>query len=1023
MRRIILSFAPIVCAALSIATAAQTPATSWTDAASRFNRAGLHDAALDMLAPGQYDATTPHTLPGEQSNPLELDSHADAQLTRIAAAVAAADPAAPALIDDYLRRFPTTPHAQYLAILKGDCLLDAGETRRALDIYADVNIPSLNPWQQSHLGPSAAMAATALGDNEFARQSLDIVVREPYIGRKHLYLASQLYNSGDYNGALDELRHVAGGNNARTMYATALKAGCHFALKDYAPALDEATAVLEQEPGNASMQRIAGESAAHLRQWNTALQWLGRYLGCNTSTAGSSTYHTATQQTPHDRPAANDDTAWYWLGIARYNTGDYPGTTDALSKITATTDRVMLQSSLLTMGQALMAQGNHDAAIRPLKLAAVTDADPTLTEEALYNHAVATVSGGKAPFENTVPLLEKFLKKYPSSKYSGEIAEYVALAYMNQDNYDEALHNLDLIPYPTAEVLTARRQVLYMLGVRALQQGDAAAALDYFDRSLKAQGGDGHLTAETMLLRGDALYRLGRYDDSRHTYQAYLRHNDATSIPLGHYGMGYSQYALQQWQQAAASFDKAVETSNLTSTGVLPATARADACNRAGDCRYCLKDIDGAIAAYDRAAALAPAMADYPLWRRGVMLSLKGEYPAAARTIEEMTARWPQSPLVPDALVDLADVYISTDDVNRAAATYRRVTDDYPGSQAARRAMLLLGALQAARLSTADAFDTYCTLIDRYAPCDEANAAASSLEELARQEGRVGEYLTFMRSNPRYPALDTSHADALAWQAATDDASTLGYLNNNPDGQHRDEALVRLARSAASRGDWELVLSYTATLTSAYPTSSFAGEAYLLEGNALEARGETPAALEAYRRAESAATTPAGLNAALTAQLNASRDLGMDNDVIILADRLLNSSTPGAGDLSDVKFAKACALSRTGRHDEAAALWQELSADPLTLLGAKSCYYLAQALMDNGNTTAALGTVTRLTSSTTPHSYWLARGYILLSDIYHAQGKNYESVQYLQSIRDNYPGTEPDIFSMIDSRLEERRSN
>ena len=60
----------------------------------------------------------------------------------------------------------------------------------------------------------------------------------------------------------------------------------------------------------------------------------------------------------------------------------------------------------------------------------------------------------------------------------------------------------------------------------------------------------------------------------------------------------------------------------------------------------------------------------------------------------------------------------------------------------------------------------------------------------------------------------------------------------------------------------------------------------------------------------------------------------------------------------------------------------------------------------------------KLTSSGTPHAYWLARGFILLSDIYAQQGKNFEAREYLQALRSNYPGNESDIFDMIDTRLE-----
>ena len=83
----------------------------------------------------------------------------------------------------------------------------------------------------------------------------------------------------------------------------------------------------------------------------------------------------------------------------------------------------------------------------------------------------------------------------------------------------------------------------------------------------------------------------------------------------------------------------------------------------------------------------------------------------------------------------------------------------------------------------------------------------------------------------------------------------------------------------------------------------------------------------------------------------------------------------------------------------------------------KSLYYLGQYYLDNGDQKRAREYTDRLIDSNTPHSYWLARGYILMSDIYRAKGDDFEADEYLKSLRANYPGNEPDILNMIDSRL------
>ena len=52
----------------------------------------------------------------------------------------------------------------------------------------------------------------------------------------------------------------------------------------------------------------------------------------------------------------------------------------------------------------------------------------------------------------------------------------------------------------------------------------------------------------------------------------------------------------------------------------------------------------------------------------------------------------------------------------------------------------------------------------------------------------------------------------------------------------------------------------------------------------------------------------------------------------------------------------------------------------------------------------------------TSHSYWLARGFILLSDVYIRKGDTVQARQYLTSLQQNYKGND-EIAGMIEERL------
>jgi tetratricopeptide (TPR) repeat protein len=151
--------------------------------------------------------------------------------------------------------------------------------------------------------------------------------------------------------------------------------------------------------------------------------------------------------------------------------------------------------------------------------------------------------------------------------------------------------------------------------------------------------------------------------------------------------------------------------------------------------------------------------------------------------------------------------------------------------------------------------------------------------------------------------------------------------------------------------------------------------------------------------------------------MRVARDLGKADDLLAAADAVLASSTLGSEDKTEAQFSRGMAQQLKGNTSAAITTWTPLASLSDDLYGAKSAVYLSQALLDKGNTSEAAKVAEKFINSGTPHTYWLGRGFIVLSDIYRKQGKKYEADQYLKALRENYPGTEADIFSMIDERL------
>lgn len=147
------------------------------------------------------------------------------------------------------------------------------------------------------------------------------------------------------------------------------------------------------------------------------------------------------------------------------------------------------------------------------------------------------------------------------------------------------------------------------------------------------------------------------------------------------------------------------------------------------------------------------------------------------------------------------------------------------------------------------------------------------------------------------------------------------------------------------------------------------------------------------------------------------------DQVISHSEALLSGVNLTLAEENETSFNHAYALLQTGKSSQAEKEFNILAQNPSSLYGARAAYELANLYFTSGNSSKAEATINDLIEAGTPHQYWLARAFILLADIMHQRGDNFEAREYLQSLRNNYPGNETDIQQMIDSRLRKWKAN
>lgn len=910
------------------------------------------------------------------------------------------------MLRKWLDLYPGAAERADVLMSVADCVFDTDKPA-ALKLYNDINPDALpTDARRQDLTYRRAYCMMRVADYAEALDLFKQLESTRRYGQAALFYQGYIhYAQGKYNEAkaiFSRLDSTMAPANMAPYYLSQI----YFMEGDYTKALQTARKLLANSNGVpapfvAEANRVAGQSLFETGMTADAIPYLQRYVAATPTPLTS---------------------ALYILGISQYNNADYAGAVKSLQPVTAD-DTAMGQNALVYLGQAQMKEGEVNAAIMAFDRALRMSHDTQAAETAYYNYAVAKYDGGSVPFGSSVKTFEDFLTRYPNSDHADEVRQYIIAGYLTDNNYEAALASIDRAVNPSAQVLAAKQRILYTLGSRDLGAGNSKRALQRLRQAAALGSHDAEYARQTRLALGEALYRNGDYAEAVKELTAFIAdpgHASAHNRAIAQFDLGYAYMALKDWSKGAKAFADALAVRDSE----LGADITADAYNRLGDCHYYLKDWNQAAAAYDKAYAAAPAAGDYALFQKAMMLGYAGDFKGKLAGMQRLVQDFGTSAMLPDAMLEMTEAQLRTGDEAAAIKVWKELIERYPNTPQGRQAYLQMALTLTETGKRTDADRAYRDIITKYPTSDEAAQAAEILKRQAADAGTLDDYRRFIASVENAPQMDDDEAERLTWNAAESLATDKGdyrrlqsYLGKYPDGKYAARATVMLMDHARDNGDNGAANGYARSLTEKWPDNNAADRAYSILAETSEESGRTEDAMRQWQIAEQRAATTATADLSRMGIMRMARQLERPEELKEAAEAILASSATGAGQRNEATFSLGLAQQMLGDNQAAIKTWKPLTTQTDDEFGAQAAVYSAQTQLDSGDAKAAAKTAETFTQSDTPHTYWLARGFIVLSDALRHQGKTYEADEYLRAVRENYPGNEKDIFEMIDSRL------
>lgn len=711
--------------------------------------------------------------------------------------------------------------------------------------------------------------------------------------------------------------------------------------------------------------------------------------------------------------------ACYQLAMSLFNTGKYNEAIPLFDRCTNDDDAIT-QNAYLHLGIIETKLNDIAKARLSFEQAAAMNHDSKIREEALYNYALCIHQTRYSPFAESVKVFERFLNEYPDSPHVSQVESYLVEVYMNTRNYDVALQSIEKIKHPSGEILGAKQNILYRLGVQSFIDNNMHAAIEYMNRSLALSRYSRNTHSDALYWRGESYYRLENYQAAAKDYKATIalsQRNSGNAL----YGLAYTEFQQEDYDKAAETFGRFLQSATTSK-----AEQRADAYNRLGDCYFYNRDYTKADRFYQKAAETDRSHSDYALYRSAITQGLSKDYTAKIKTLSNLIENYPGSNYSEQAFYEIGRSHVALDNNTQAVKTFTELIKRYPESSLARRAAAERAIIYNQNGEQEKAIAAYKQIIEKYPHSEEARMAIQDLKNLYIEKGNIREFTEFAASAPGMKAVESNERDTLTYAAAEriysrqryNDARKAfnDYIAEFPEGSFLLDSHYYLgviyyndkATKEALKHFEQVIL---------FPDNKYSEDAMALASDIHYRAQRYDRAMELYKQLVTKTSNEERRRACRMNMMRCATALSLDSEAIAAASELLS-----AGNLSpewerEALHTRAKAQLALNNGKEAVADLTKLAADTRSKQGAEAKYLLAQYLFDNKQYDKCEKEILSYIESSTPHAYWLARSFVLLSDLYMAQGRNMEAKQYLLTLQNNYSDND-DIASRIKERLQ-----
>lgn len=892
--------------------------------------------------------------------------------------------------EKFLQSYPQNVRVNEANFELGKLHLTNKNYRPALESFGKVDRFELSEEQQNEYYFKTAYAYLKTDNQKKARENFSLLTEKPnkYNIPANYYYGHIAYSNKDYETALKHFERVSGDETFKDVvnyYIVQI-----YALQGrYDEVLAKSLPLLEMgsDKKTAEIARLTADAYFHQGDYKTSLKYYNQYLDSKPGTV-----------------SVSDN---YEIAFANYKNGNHAQAIKYFQLVAAAQD-TLSQNAYYHLGDCYIKTNQKRFAFNAFNSAFKLKTDATLTEEALFNYAKLAVELSYNPYNEAINAIQDYLNKYPESARRDELYGYLADLYLLTKNYKSALSSIQQIKKRSARLDAAYQKIAYYRGIEMFNELDYDGSILLFAQARELTS-DNSIKALSSYWSGEAYYRTAHWDKASEAFNKFLITPGAMSQSLfntANYNIGYCYFKKKDYQKAAVSFRKYLgeKKTDFKLAG--------DANLRLGDCYFMTKDYATAIEYYQKAASAKVNDADYALFQTGICYGVQGDMPNKISTLRKMLQTYSKSSYTDDALYEIGLTYNVINKDSEALTYFQRVVTEFPTSPYVKKSLLKTGLIFFNQNRNDEALAMLKRVAKEYPGTAEAKEALGSVKSIYVEMDQVDEYVDFTKLVPEAD-ITRSEQDSLTYIAAENqymngncDKAVDGftkYINKFAEGSflleahfYRAECDYRAQRFDNALKSYDFIMSQQ--------RSRFTANSAARAAQINFSRSNYEAALDNFIRLEESADQPGMITNALAGEMQCNFALKRFGLTIQSAQKLLSIDKISENLATEAHITIARSALALNNAELAKKEFEETLKLSKNEMAAEAKFMLAQIEFENAKYDECEKTVFALSENFASYDYWVAKGFLLLSDVYVKKGNTFQAKQTLQSIIDNYEG-------------------